>query len=57
VPDHILSSLIGASLTVPVEDGKLKLGAWQEVVLIEFNGPREREIIVSFEPDSVAANT
>lgn len=47
MPDHILSSLIGTSLTIPVENGKLLLGTWQRVVLIEFNGPREREIILS----------
>ena len=47
-PDHILSSLIGASLTIPVEDGKLKLGTWQRIILVELDGPREREISVSF---------
>jgi secondary thiamine-phosphate synthase enzyme len=46
VPDHILSSIIGTSLTVPVKE-KLVLGTWQRVVLIEFNGPRERKINVS----------
>src|SRR5438477_342430 len=43
VPDHILSSMVGASLAVPVKDGELMLGTWQRVVLIEFDGPRERE--------------
>lgn len=47
VPDHILSSLIGTSLTLPVEKGKLVLGTWQRVILIEFNGPREREIVLN----------
>ncbi|MBI2040125.1 YjbQ family protein [Candidatus Microgenomates bacterium] len=46
-PDHILSSLIGTSITLPVENGKLVLGIWQRVVLMEFNGPRERNIVVS----------
>ena len=46
-PDHILSSLIGTSLSVPVENGKLVLGTWQRVVLIEFDGPRERNIMIS----------
>ena len=46
-PDHILSSLIGTSLIVPVKERRLVLGTWQRVVLIEFNGPREREINVS----------
>lgn len=44
VPDHILSTLIGTSLTLPFEQKKLVLGTWQEVVLIEFDGPRERTI-------------
>ena len=48
MPDHILSSLIGASLTVPVENGRLTLGTWQKVVLIEFDGPRERQIMLNF---------
>jgi len=45
-PDHILSALIGASLTIPIKDSKLYLGAWQRVVLVELDGPREREIVV-----------
>lgn len=47
VPDHILSSIIGASLTLPVRDGRLLLGEWQRVVLVELDGPRERRIIAS----------
>jgi secondary thiamine-phosphate synthase enzyme len=47
MPDHILSTLIGVSLTLPVADGQLALGTWQRVVLIELDGPRERRIIVS----------
>lgn len=46
VPDHILSSLIGTSLTVPIIEGKLALGTWQRVVLCEFYGPKNREIMV-----------
>ena len=48
VSDHILSSLIGTSLTIPIEDGRLTLGTWQRVVLLEFSGPRDRELVVSF---------
>ena len=44
-PDHILASLIGPSLTLPVEGGRLVLGTWQRVVLVEFDGPRERELL------------
>ena len=46
--DHLWSTLIGTSLTIPVEDGKLLLGTWQRVVLFEFNGPRTRNISLSF---------
>ena len=46
-PDHIASALIGTSLSVPVEGGRLILGTWQRVVLIELDGPREREIVLS----------
>lgn len=48
MPDHILSSLIGTSLTLPVENGELVLGTWQRVVLIEFDGPRERQVVLNF---------
>lgn len=47
MPDHILSSMIGTSLTLPIKDGKLLLGTWQRVVLMEFDGPRDRQIMVS----------
>jgi secondary thiamine-phosphate synthase enzyme len=50
VPDHILPSLIGPALTIPVQDHELALGLWQRVVLIEFDGPRERDILVSLLP-------
>ncbi len=43
-PDHILASLIGASLTLPWKNGKLILGSWQRVVLVELDGPRERNL-------------
>lgn len=46
-PSHILSSLIKPFLAVPIEDGKLVLGTWQQITLIDFDTrPREREIIV-----------
>jgi len=46
VSDHILTSLIGTHLLLPFEKNKLILGTWQRVVLIEFNGPKEREIFI-----------
>ncbi len=48
VPDHIMSSIIGASLAIPVVNGTLDLGTWQRVVLIELDGPRERQIVVRY---------
>ena len=47
VPDHILSSLIGTSVALPFERGKILLGTWQRIVLIELDGPRERELVVT----------
>jgi secondary thiamine-phosphate synthase enzyme len=47
VGDHIMSALIGTSLSLPFETKKLLLGTWQRVVLIELDGPREREIALS----------
>ena len=44
---HIKSSLVGSSVTVPFENGKLLLGRWQGIYLCEFDGPRERMVIVS----------
>jgi secondary thiamine-phosphate synthase enzyme len=48
VPDHILSAMIGTSVSLIVEKGALVLGTWQSVVLIELDGPREREIALAF---------
>jgi len=44
---HIRSALIKPFLAVPIESGKLVLGTWQQIILIDFdNRPREREIIL-----------
>ena len=44
---HLRASLIGPSLCVPVEKGKMILGTWQQIVFCDFdNRPREREVIV-----------
>ncbi len=47
VPDHILSALIGTSVSVPIQKGHFVLGTWQRIVLLEFDGPREREVVVT----------
>jgi len=46
-PDHIISSLIGPSLSIPMKGGKLVLGIWQRVLLVELSGPRTREIAIT----------
>ena len=44
---HIRSALIKPFLAVPIENGKLVLGQWQQITFIDFdNRPREREVIV-----------
>ncbi len=43
---HIKSSLVGSSVTVPFENGKLLLGRWQGVFLCEFDGARERKVLM-----------
>ena len=43
---HVRAALLGPSLCVPVADGKLRLGTWQQIVLVDFdNRPRNREVI------------
>ena len=44
---HILSVMLGTSINIPVESRKLRLGRWQGVMLAEFDGPRERTVVVS----------
>ena len=41
---HIKASLMGSSVQVPVEDGKLQLGVWQGIFFCEFDGPRQRRV-------------
>ena len=45
-PDHILASIIGPSVVVPYTHGRLALGTWQRVILVELDGPRERTVQV-----------
>jgi secondary thiamine-phosphate synthase enzyme len=48
VPDHILSALIGTSVGLLAANGSLLLGTWQRVILVELDGPRQREIAIAF---------
>ena len=41
---HVLTTLVGSSVLVPVEDGRLCLGTWQTLYLAEFDGPRTRRL-------------
>ena len=44
---HIRAALMKPCLVIPIEDGKLVLGTWQQITLIDFdNRPREREVFV-----------
>lgn len=47
VPDHILSALIGTSISIPFEQRQFVLGTWQRIVMIELDGPRRRELILA----------
>ena len=44
-PAHIMASLMGSSVTVFIENGRLVLGTWQKIFFCEFDGPRSRKII------------
>lgn len=45
---HIKSSLVGSSVIVPFSGGELLLGRWQGIYLCEFDGPRDREVLMGF---------
>ena len=45
-PAHIKSSIIGCSVQVIVEDGRLLLGTWQGIYFCEFDGPRTRQVYI-----------
>lgn len=45
---HLRSALLGTARSYPVKDGKLHLGTWQQVILIDFDDtPRHREVLVT----------
>lgn len=50
-PAHIKSSLIGCTLNVIVESGRLSLGTWQGIFFCEFDGPRNRKLHIKVIPD------
>jgi secondary thiamine-phosphate synthase enzyme len=50
---HLKASAMGASVTIPFQDGKLLLGMWQGVYFCEFDGPRKRHFYVKITGDIV----
>jgi secondary thiamine-phosphate synthase enzyme len=46
-PSHIRASLMGSQVVVPVRDGRLALGTWQGIFFCEFDGPRQRKVLVT----------
>ena len=47
---HVKASLMGLSVTLPVQNGRLVLGTWQGVYCCEFDGPRRRRVFVQVLP-------
>jgi len=43
---HIKATLVGLSVTLPIENGRLVLGTWQGLYFLEFDGPRRRRVMV-----------
>ena len=44
---HVKSVMVGSSVSIPVESGKLRLGTWQSIFFCEFDGPRRRRVVVT----------
>lgn len=43
---HVTSAILGCNLTLPITGGKLERGTWQNIFLVELDGPRQRRVIV-----------
>ena len=41
---HLLSMLVGSSESIPVTDGKMVIGQWQSVLMVDLDGPRDRTV-------------
>jgi secondary thiamine-phosphate synthase enzyme len=50
-PAHLMSTLVGSSEVIVVDGGRLVLGSWQGVYLAEFDGPRQRRVVVKIVAD------
>jgi secondary thiamine-phosphate synthase enzyme len=53
---HALTSLVGPSVALPIQNGRLSLGQWQAIYLCEFDGPRQRTLQVQVVEDRTAAS-
>jgi secondary thiamine-phosphate synthase enzyme len=49
-PAHVKASLVGSSVWLIIEDGRLALGTWQGVYFCEFDGPRRRKVYLKIVP-------
>jgi len=43
---HVKAALVGSSDMIPIEDGRLRLGTWQGILMCEYDGPRDRKVLV-----------
>jgi secondary thiamine-phosphate synthase enzyme len=43
---HLKAAILGPSETIPILNGRLALGTWQAIMLVELDGPRDRKVIV-----------
>lgn len=56
MPAHIKSALIGASITIPIRDGKLALGTWQGIWYLEFRAARhQRKLVATIQGELMGA--
>ncbi len=46
-PSHVRASLLSPQVVVPIREGRLALGTWQGIFFCEFDGPRERKVLVA----------
>ena len=52
LPAHVVASMLGPHLAIPIKNNKLLLGTFQSIVLVELNGPQKREIIIDYKEQS-----
>ena len=46
---HLKASILGPSETIPIQRGRLALGTWQAIMLVELDGPRDRRVLVTIQ--------